>query len=83
MEDKSVEELILDNLRNNFNRVVDKVLGENYYNYGCDAYSCDKFTCDDLIYRDKELKKQLKLSRLTSIGLTVIILILSYVVAFC
>lgn len=41
-------------LRKQWNRVVDELLGKNYYNDGCDHYSCDQFTADDLIYKYKK-----------------------------
>lgn len=34
-----------------WHRVIHKLLGENYYNYGSDWESCDRFSADDLIYR--------------------------------
>lgn len=28
--------------------MVEKVLGKDYYNYGCDTYTCDRYTCEDI-----------------------------------
>ena len=37
-----------ENLRKNFQELVDHVLGCGYYNLGADVYTCDKITCDDI-----------------------------------
>lgn len=41
-------------LRKQWSRIVHALLGESYYNDGCDTYSCDEFTVDDLIYKYKK-----------------------------
>lgn len=43
------ETKILSNLRKNYMRVLDHILGEDYYNMACDVYTCDDFCADDLI----------------------------------
>ena len=48
---------ILENLRKNYSKVTEHVLGDDYYNIGCDVYTCDDFTCNDLIEAYDELKK--------------------------
>ena len=36
-------------LCDSFNKhLVNPILGEHYYNYGCDVTSCNNFTCEDL-----------------------------------
>lgn len=52
--EKELYEYMYKELRKQWSRVVDKLLGKNYYNYGCDHYSCDEFTADDLIYKYKK-----------------------------
>mgnify|MGYP001278392732 CR=1 FL=1 len=44
-----------ENLRKHFNKLVDNVLGKDYYNMGMDVYTCDEITCEDL---SKKLKKK-------------------------
>lgn len=51
------ERYILENLRKNYSKVMEHVLGDDYYNIGCDVYACDDFTCNDLIEAYDELKK--------------------------
>lgn len=51
------ERYILENLRKNYSKVTEHVLGDDYYNIGCDVYTCDDFTCSDLIEAYDELKK--------------------------
>ena len=51
------ERYILQNLRKNYDKVTEHVLGDDYYNMGCDVYTCDDFTCNDLIEVYDELKK--------------------------
>ena len=51
------ERYILENLWKNYSKVTEHVLGDDYYNMGCDAYTCDDFTCNDLIEAYDELKK--------------------------
>lgn len=50
---KEIEELeryksVYENLRKEFDKLTEKVLGKDYYNYGCDTYICDKYTCEDI-----------------------------------
>lgn len=49
VENLKLTKLVYDNLRRNFNMVVDEVLGTDYYNYGMDSYTCDRLTCEDII----------------------------------
>ena len=50
------ETKILSNLRKNYHRVTDHILGEDYYNMACDVYTCDDFCADDLIKAYDEAK---------------------------
>ena len=52
--EKELYEYMYDELRKQWERIVDNLLGKDYYNYGCDHYSCDKLTADDLIYKYKK-----------------------------
>ena len=45
--------LRFEELNKQWNRVIGKLLGKDYYNYGSDWKTCDKFTADDLIYTYK------------------------------
>lgn len=51
------ERYILQNLRKNYDKVTEHILGDDYYNMACDVYTCDDFTCNDLIEAYDELKK--------------------------
>ena len=53
-QEKELYEHMYKELKKQWNRVIKELLGENYYNYGCDTYSCDKFTADYLIYKYKK-----------------------------
>lgn len=57
-QDKEIYETGYNNLRECWNKVTEKVLGPNYYNYACDTYTCDKLTCEDII--NKKVKILLK-----------------------
>jgi len=47
-------------LRKNFNKITDEILGEDYYNMGIDTYNCDQETAEDLLYKYKELKNEIR-----------------------
>lgn len=47
-EENRVALLQYKSLRENFDRMVDTVLGKNYYNMGMDVYTCDKICCEDI-----------------------------------
>lgn len=47
--ENEITNLIYKNLRKCFNNMVDRILGEKYYNMGMDTYTCDKLTCEDII----------------------------------
>lgn len=38
-------------LRKEWDKLVNIILGEDYYNYGCDTYSCDRLTAEDILYK--------------------------------
>ncbi|MDD3172076.1 MAG: hypothetical protein PHF63_00150 [Herbinix sp.] len=40
-----------------FYKIVDKLLGEGYYNIGCDVYSCHNFTTEDIIAKYGKRKR--------------------------
>ena len=60
LSDKEYIELIYKNLRKNWNKLVDEILGKDYYNMGMDTYTCDDLTCEDIIYN---YHKSLRLSK--------------------
>lgn len=50
--------LRFEELNKQWNKVIDEILGKDYYNYGCDWKSCDRFTTEDIIYKYKKCKKR-------------------------
>lgn len=58
IKDLKTDNLIYHNLRDNFNKVVKKVLGSDYYNMGMDVYTSDKLACEDII--NKKVKVLIK-----------------------
>ena len=49
--EKEHTEMRFEELNKQWDRVRIKLLGENYYNDGCDCKTCDEFMADDLIYK--------------------------------
>lgn len=47
-EDNRIALLQYENLRKNFQQMVDDVLGEGYYNMEMDVYDCDAVCCEDI-----------------------------------
>ncbi len=64
MEEIEYKAKRFDNLKKSFDKMTNKILGEDYYNYGCDTYSCDTFTCEDLMYTFLVQKKTINVQRL-------------------
>lgn len=56
-QDVAIQLLQYQNLRKNFNKLVECVLGEDYYNMGMDVYTCDELTCEDIAKACKKGKK--------------------------
>ncbi len=52
-------------LRKHFNKMVNEVLGEEYYNTEMDVYGSDQATCEDIVcrFRQKSYWYKLWLSR--------------------
>ncbi len=42
-----------ESLRNNFQLMIEDVLGADYYNMAMDVYDADKICCDDITYKAK------------------------------
>lgn len=47
-DENRVKLLQYDSLRKNFHKMVDDVLGKDYYNMAMDVYDCDKECCEDI-----------------------------------
>ena len=47
-EENRVPLMQYESLRNNFNSMVDDVMGEGYYNMAMDVYDCDRICCEDI-----------------------------------
>ena len=53
-----------ESLRGHFSKMIDNVLGKDYYNMGHDVYQCDELTCEDitikanLSWREKLMLKE-------------------------
>ena len=47
-EENRIALLQYQSLRKHFDKMVDDVLGVDYYNMGMDVYTCDEFTCESI-----------------------------------
>jgi len=47
--------LMYKNLRKHFQRLVEEILGDDYYNMAQDTYDCDRMTCEDIAVRAKNV----------------------------
>ena len=56
-EQNRVVILQYESLRKNFNKMVNNILGKDYYNIGMDVYHCDEICCEDIT--KKLIKKTL------------------------
>jgi len=54
-EDNRIRLRQYENLRKHFQKLIDEVLGKDYYNEGMDTYRCDEFCCRDL--KDKMCRR--------------------------
>lgn len=68
------------NLRKEHDRLIDHVLGSDYYNMGMDVYGCDTETVNDLIQVYDNLKSLNKVKTICMILLIVVITVLSIVI---
>ena len=53
-EENRIALLQYESLRNNFNKLIDEVLGEDYYNMAMDVYDCDRICCEDISRKCKQ-----------------------------
>tara|TARA_R110001606_G_scaffold289137_1_gene437151 strand:+ start:1447 stop:1686 length:240 start_codon:yes stop_codon:yes gene_type:complete len=58
-EDNRVSLLQYASLRKNFSKMVDDVLGKDYYNMAMDVYGCDKECCVHITMKATTFWKQL------------------------
>lgn len=58
-EENRIKILQYENLRSNFTKMVDDVLGKDYYNMAMDVYDCDRICCEDItkLKRNKNVNK--------------------------
>lgn len=67
--------LIHKELNGHYQRLINELLGRDYYNMGMDAYSCNAEACEDMLHEIRRLKKLVSTGRwivLTSIIHTLI-----------
>lgn len=48
-----------ESLRKNFHKMIDDVLGKDYYNMGMDVYECDRICCEDITQEAKGFFKNM------------------------
>ena len=53
-EENRIRVLQYDSLRRCFYKLVEDVLGKDYYNMGMDVYQCDKLSCEDIAFKLKD-----------------------------
>jgi len=58
-DENRVRILQYDSLRKNFQKMVNTVLGGDYYNMGMDVYECDRLCCEDITRKTKGFLKNL------------------------
>lgn len=56
--EKDFNKLRFEELNKQWHKVINEILGENYYNYGSDWKSCDELAAEDLICKYKKLKRR-------------------------
>ena len=59
-DENRISILQYESLRKNFQKMVNTILGENYYNMAMDTYESDKECCEDII---RKLKKPSRIHR--------------------
>ncbi len=52
-EENRVKLLQYESLRKHFNKMVDDVLGDDYYNMAMDVYEADRLCCEDVTWKSK------------------------------
>lgn len=50
-------------LDGHYSRLINELLGKNYYNYGTDVYSCNAESCEDMLYKIRRMKKLISTGR--------------------
>lgn len=55
--------LIYKELNRHYQRLIDELLGKDYYNYGMDAYSCNEESCNDMLHEIRKMKKLISTGR--------------------
>lgn len=72
------EKKLYDNLRRNFQNIVDEVLGKDYYTINPDHFGGDNESSEDIINKYRHIKKELKISKINNIILLLVVFILGY-----
>lgn len=72
------EKRVYDNLRRNFQNIVNEVLGEDYYTINPDYFGGDNESSEDIINKYRHIKKELKISKINNIILLIVVFILGY-----
>ena len=50
-------------LNEHYQKLINELLGEDYYNYGMDSYSCNSFSCEDMLHEIRRMKKLISTGR--------------------
>lgn len=50
-------------LNGHYKRLIDELLGKDYYNMGMDAYSCNAEACEDMLHEIRRMRKLISTGR--------------------
>ena len=73
--------LLYKNLRADYERLIEEILGADYYNMGMDVYTTDDLACTHMIREYRRIKKELGKWQVYGVLLSVSILILFIILA--
>lgn len=55
--------LIHKELNSHYQRLINELLGDGYYNMGMDAYSCNAESCEDMLHEIRRMRKLISTGR--------------------
>lgn len=50
-------------LNGHYQRLINELLGKDYYNMGMDAYSCNAESCEDMLHEIRRMRKLISTGR--------------------
>ena len=78
----SIDESLEENYCRNFKYIIDNIMGNDYYNYGCDVYTTNDLSAKDIVYEYKRVVNKLHV-RTLALKISCVLFVIIDIILIC